>query len=94
MAPARLSGCICEIGRHGQVLGLQDDPSHSRPGRLCVGRHRPSTCESSSYHVTTSNLNRTEGIALGTCGACGRDIKLILARLDIGLEYSVPYGDR
>ena len=30
MAPARLSGCICKIGRHGQVLGLQDEAFRPR----------------------------------------------------------------
>jgi hypothetical protein len=34
MAPARLSCCICEIGRHGQVLGLQDEAFRPRCPRL------------------------------------------------------------
>ena len=42
MAPARLSGCICEIGRHGQVLGLQDEALRPRLRRSDLLRH--ATC--------------------------------------------------
>ena len=42
MAPARLSCCICEIGRHGQVLGLQDEAFRQRLRRSDLLRH--ATC--------------------------------------------------
>jgi hypothetical protein len=42
MAPACLSGCICKIGRHGQVLGLQDEAFGPRLRRSDLLRH--ATC--------------------------------------------------
>jgi hypothetical protein len=44
MAPARLSCCICKIGRHGQVLGLQNEAFRWRLRRVSLSAPRRDHC--------------------------------------------------